>query len=155
VNWIWIKSDKDDTVKIILVIAAAALLTGCREITYVDPPAPDTQASISDQRMCAEQAEKTFKTWPDQEHLGSTNHYNPIQKVCYLETTSRTHTGKVFDYGHEVVDAFEGREYASFMSSGDRVMACFVQPRGQGKIVCHSSDEFDSLVLQDFGTTQD
>jgi hypothetical protein len=112
---------------------------------------------MSEQKTCLDQAERAFKTWPDQQHLTMTNHYDPVEKVCYMEVTTRMTTGKVMDYGHQIVDAFEGRGYASFVSWGppDTIVECYVQPRGQAKIECHSSDEFNALALKYFGTTQD
>jgi hypothetical protein len=141
----------------VLTIIVSTLICGCRDTRIWDPPAPDSHPTLAEQKMCLDQAEKAFKTWPDQEHLTMTNHYDPVQKVCYMETTSRFHTGKVFDYGHQIVDAFEGRGYASFISATppDTIVECYLQPRGKTKIPCHSSDEFDALALKYFGTTQD
>lgn len=125
----------------------------------VEPPT----ATLSEQKMCAEQADKSFKDSSlsnDKSSLGNTytNHYDAGAKVCYMETTSRHFVNNKFEYGHAIYDAFEGRVYGSFISMSDKpedLMECYVIPRGQSKILCHSSDEFDSLALRYFGTTQD
>jgi hypothetical protein len=133
----------------------------------VDPPAPPGIAqrsaevkhpSLSEQKMCSDQAEKSFKASSDVAHGTFTDHYDPEAKVCYIEITSRVFDHDKFTYGHVIYDAFEGRVYGSFLSLSNKpedLMECYVQPLNEPKTVCHSSDEFDALAVKLFGTTQD
>ena len=120
-------------------------------------------APLSEQKMCAEQAEKSFtNSGLSEEKDGGgntyTDHYDEAARVCYIETTTRHFTNNKFQYGHVIYDAFEGRVYGSFVSTSNKpedLLECYVIPRGQSKMLCQSTDEFDNFALKYFGTTPD
>ena len=120
-------------------------------------------ATLSEQKMCAEQAEKSFtNSGLSEEKDGGgntyTDHYDGAARVCYIETTTRHFTNNKFQYGHVIYDAFEGRVYGSFISASNKpedLLECYVIPRGQSKMLCQSTDEFDNFALKYFGTTPD
>lgn len=58
---------------------------------------------------------------------------------------------KSISIGHAVYDAFEGREYGSFIQVGKDVMECYISPLGEDRITCKENDEFQRLVEQHFG----
>ena len=120
-NWYWATkpshSWKEGIVRNIIVpMVMATLSTGCsRSRTYWDPPAPNSQtANLSQQKMCADQALKTFKDTSDAR--GFTNHYDVTAKVCYMEITSQSEKVGGGTYGNLILDAFEGRVYGIFTS---------------------------------------
>lgn len=140
------------------IILAVFLLNGCAK------PAPSTEeptAKLADQKLCAEGAEKSFA----QEQMGTsrntyTNHYDPVARVCYVETTTVFIISSApfrSSFSHVVYDAFEGRVYGNFDSTSDREepSMCDITPRNQPEIKCESREEFDRLALKYFGTTAD
>jgi hypothetical protein len=120
-------------------------------------------ATLSQQKMCSEQAEKSFKDSNfsnDKSSMGNTytNHFDAVASICYVEVTTRhMGSGNNFQYYNLIFDAFEGRVYGSFMSfSHDvRPQECSIKPRGQPEIICKSGDEFNDLALKYFGTVPD
>jgi hypothetical protein len=80
-----------------------------------------------------------------------TSHYEARTNVCYIMTWVVTVEEKSTSVSHAVYDAFEGREYASFIQTGKDVMECEITPPSQDKIVCKSNDEFQHLVEKHFG----
>jgi hypothetical protein len=154
------------TAKIALAAAILSACIGCNEkVTPVavssQPQTP--QATLTEQKMCSDQAAKGFKEFDaTATPKGSlpatyTSHYDAAEKICYMEATTRQMSGGSFLYGHEIWDAFENRGYGSFMSMSkpQNIMECSIKPRGQVEIICKSSDEFNDLALKYFGTTAD
>jgi hypothetical protein len=114
------------------------------------------QASLAQQKMCAEQARKIFHednpTKPEHALTWQyTSHYEGRTNVCYIMTWEVTLEEKSTNISHAVYDAFEGREYASFIQIGKDVMECEITPPSQDKIVCKTNDEFQHLVEKYFG----
>lgn len=154
---------------LIVVTALAVISAGCGQQSASGPVSESptagkpATATLSEQKMCSEQANKSFREsdlYSDKTAIGNsyTNHYDVAAKICFIETSSRHFAKNNFQYGHVIYDAFEGRVYGSFYSASSKpevVVECYVVPVGQSKIQCHSSDEFDALALQYFGTTQD
>lgn len=141
-------------------ILAALILNGC---TRSAVPVQQRQATLSQQKMCSDQADKSFNesgfAAQSAGGLGNTytNHYDPLISVCYIEVTERYMAGKDFLYSLLVYDAFEGREYGKFtsFSNDSKPMECSIKPRDHDEIMCTSQAEFDSLALHYFGTTSD
>jgi hypothetical protein len=124
--------------------------------------------TLSQQKTCSDQAEKSFKDSSfsdDKSSLGNTftDHYDPGVSVCYVEVTTRHMLpGNKFQYTHLIYDAFEGRVYGDFDSFSEDIFSkdakpdsCKIKPRDHDEILCKSSEEFDKLALQYFGTTPD
>ena len=153
------------------VILTALILSGCSKPA---PPSSEVPAStqeaatLSQQKMCSEQAEKSFngsafsepKSYPGITNMGNTytNHFDATASICYMEVTTRNvNSRNDFQRYHLISDAFEGRVYGEFMSFSKDVgpQICSIKPRGQPEITCKSSDEFDGLALKYFGTGSD
>jgi hypothetical protein len=142
-------------------------LAGCSKPDSTSRPPAMTQrpALLSEQKMCADQAGKSFNessfSENDKSSLGNTftSHYDPSVSVCYMEVTTRhVNPGNGLQHYHLVYDAFENRIYGSFMSyskDGGKIQECDIKPRGQAEISCKSGKEFDDLTLKYFGTTGD
>jgi hypothetical protein len=125
-----------------------------------DDPSQPRLATLAQQKVCAEQAEKQFNsTSASQGSAEFTSHYDARANVCYI----MVHDARV-SYGNPTVsvvvyDAFEGRVYANYMWINSQKkkywevapMECDVKPRGQPEIVCKSSDEFEELIDKYFG----
>jgi len=107
------------------------------------------RAKLSDQRICAEQAQKRFNEYvqylPKQGKdsiLVSVNHFDPKLNVCYVALSNSFPDGGSFGRIISVSDAFEGTLLASFING----VECSVAEE-----VCHSDHEFRVLVRQKFG----
>jgi hypothetical protein len=145
------------------IILFALIVSGCtRSAAPLESP-HEQQATLSQQKMCADQADKSFNesSFAAQSPggLGNTytNHYDPSANVCYIEVTQRYMSGENLLYGLLVYDAFEGRVYGEFtsFSKDSKPMECSIKPRDRDEIVCASQEEFDKLALHYFGTTPD
>ena len=112
--------------------------------------------------MCADQAAKVFKEY---QATSYTDHYDAATQICYLEMSNKSFTSG-FSQTITVSDAFENRIFGTMIFSHDYArdsrpdnlippVECKIKPRDQAEIVCHSRNEFDSLVLKYFGTTAD
>lgn len=120
------------------------------------------QATLSQQKMCAEQARKFFLD-PEMEHLGwteYTSHYDAKRNVCYVMVRmdmhlDKQHSEEFHAIAFEVFDTFEGVQRALMQRNaiGPRKepYACHVKPSGQEQIDCKTEDEFDALVMKYFG----
>jgi len=151
--------------KTILIVMLLIAVTGCSKPDSASHPVTQKPTSLSEQKMCADQAAKSFNESTFSEHdefsLGSTytSHYESASSVCYVEVTTR-HLNPRNDFQdyHLIYDAFENRIYGSFMSfskDGGKVQECSIKPHGQTEITCTSRKEFDDLALKYFGTTGD
>jgi hypothetical protein len=123
------------------------------------------QATLTQQKICAEEARKAFKEYyvPDKSGINYdfTSHYDPVANVCYIMVHGSgvdKATG-VLMVSDVVFDAIEGRTYASYSWINSEKKKfwevaptdCSVKPRGGDPITCKSSDEFEQLVDKYFG----
>jgi hypothetical protein len=113
-------------------------------------------ASLELQGKCARQAQEFLSQFENSDLHEAVNHYNARLNKCFVETRRVK-----FDFGthttSEVVsDAFEGKDYGSFIFVGKPNVADYLVsplecevtlPSGEKKN-CSSSDEFDELVKQ-------
>ena len=120
------------------------------------PMAPTT---LSEQKTCSDQAEKSFKASSFSDYKSSlgdtyTCHYDPASLTCFVEITSRHMDGRVFQYSNLIYGAFDGQVYGSFRSFTDRrnPIECSIKPRVHFEVICKSGDEFNELALLYFGT---
>lgn len=152
-------------VTIIVLVLAALGLDGCAGTPGPGEFPHQQVATLSQQRMCSERAEKMFMDSyfsGKQNENSYTNHYDARAGVCYVEFTTRSPSANALLYSHQIEDAFEGRVYGTFISvsdyvkpSANEVRTCSIKPRTQQETICKSKEEFDSLALKYFGTTPD
>lgn len=132
------------------------------------------QATLAQQKMCADQAKKFFADAFKVASFGATkktvvmfppsyvDHYDAKANVCYVAILREDSIdgGKTMTTSSAVYDAFEGTAYATYISisTSDKVMKlrelkpfCEVYPRGQAKVTCKSEGEFNELVKKYFG----
>lgn len=118
------------------------------------------------QRMCADQAKQSFNDSDfgkpgkaDTMSHNYTSHYDAVANVCYIMVIG-TYNGKGKPAASDLVyDAFEGRVYASYLWFNLQnkkfwevpPTECSVKPRGGDEIICHSCDEFETLIDKHFG----
>ena len=134
--------------KVLFVILGMILLPAAAQAQQPKPSQQPRQATLQQQKMCADQAKKAFKE--RSEELGPqfySSHYDPTANICYV-----LHTKKESGYYLviSVYDAFEGRSYGEFYQYHDEAPTCYVKPR-KDKISCKTEDEFRSLVEKHFG----
>lgn len=147
-----------------LLIAIVCFIgfAGCSKGSTVNPKISQSQPTLSEQKMCADQAAKTFKENYDPPST-YTDHYDAASQVCYIEVTHRLYLDRKGDFGrtNTIYDAFEARSYGEFASRREAgkpptpPYPCSIKPRGHEEITCQSQDEFDALALKYFGTTAD
>jgi hypothetical protein len=130
-------------------------ITGCGSHSTVEP---DRGPTLSDQRVCSDQASKYAEK--NAEYSSYTSHYDSVARVCYIEG-SRTsfEEGKRHRYS-TIHDAFGGQEYGQFLivsAEGEKKdpSMCSIHPRGKAVMSCNTEEDFDRLALQYFGTTAD
>lgn len=133
---------------------------GCDRSTPQAPPQVPPAASLAEQKLCAEGAEKSFTIDKKAIRDTYTNHYDPVSKTCYVEVTVTTVISLQpyrYVYSNTIYDAFENRVYGDFGSESGQGEpdSCNIEPRDQPKVVCKSQEEFDQLALRYFGTTPD
>jgi len=141
-----------------------------------EAPEPKPQATLAQQKACADQARTKFSedgyTLPHHNTDGTTSppgsytsHYDAQTNVCYIWVISLTQ-GKNSSLlaNYRVYDVFEGKVYGVMtiaMYSGSPSLIgttndpswCRVMPVGQQPIQCstESEDEFDALIKKYFG----
>jgi hypothetical protein len=113
--------------------------------------------------MCAERAKIASDEWYPHEKndLGFeyTSHFDSKVNICYLLVHSMTVSKGDSTESEIVVDAYEGREYASYIWINTEKKNywevaptdCHVKPRSDEPITCHSYDEFGALIDRYFG----
>src|SRR6266581_7715200 len=129
--------------------------SACREAsseTLEDPSQPRT-ATLAQQKMCSDQAQKQFKESGFKMEVGTVyaSHYDARANICYELVSSMSSSNGIPATTKTVFDAFEGREYATYAWANATKkkyweiapMMCVVKPRGQAQIECKSSEEFD------------
>ena|SRR5208337_2085217 len=109
-------------------------------------PQTKPRATLQQQKMCAEQAQKAFEDYRTSNGFWSyTNHFDASTNVCYME----------IDYADEaysaitVYDAFEKRAVASYMGDNKGILGCHV-----GVADCKSLGGFLILLDKRFGVGQ-
>jgi hypothetical protein len=156
---------------LIVIFGAVLIVVGMGMLrTYMLSPQPQKQArptdtasinastrvaTLAQQKMCAEQADKAFNGSAASEKGKNTsyvNHYDARANVCYVIVHEVMGNGSQ-GYSYFIRDAFEGRIYGSLIVIGynPNPAECDVTPHGQETIRCKSSDEFDALVAKYFG----
>jgi hypothetical protein len=136
---------------------AVLALVFCLGSAAVGQAGKPRQATLVQQKICAEQAKKTFHednpTRP--EHMLTweyTSHYDAAMNVCYIMTHFVQVKDSTFNLSYTVYDAFEGREYANFIQTSPKEKPwCEITPLGKDAITCNTSDEFQALVDKNFG----
>ena len=129
------------------------------------------QPNLVQQKMCAEQAKKTFDDTQQQtRQLGGdqplsdyTSHFDPQSNICYVRIIAMTASkGGGVTNSDIVYDAFERRVFASYLwmnYSGKKYWEvapseCEVHPPHQPPMSCRSSEEFNGLVEKWLGVAQ-
>jgi hypothetical protein len=144
--------------------SAPATFTTATPTVTVDNNA--RQATLAQQKMCADQAQRSFnesafsepkKT--DTESYEYTSHYDAAANVCYIMVHGAPTGRGALSSSDVVYDAFEGRVYANYIWINTEnkkywevpPTECSVKPRGGDEIICRSSDEFETLIDKHFG----
>jgi len=145
------------------IIAVLFLMLGTLAAVGQDTP----HAPLEQQKMCDVQAGKFFHEYWRREkgdiRLDNTSHFDPRMNICYILVIHKTITS----YGSPsnsmaVFDAFEGREYASYIWINSehkkfwevKPGMCEVDPQEHDTIYCKSEAEFLRLVDKYFGIGQ-
>jgi hypothetical protein len=104
------------------------------------------------QAACAKQALQQFNDyWTGKKEVDYTNHYNAKMGKCFMRIQYWEDTYSPRDpyFVVQVFDAFEGKQYASYMgelSKSERPPAiCSIILSGEEQY-CHTQDEFDADV---------
>ncbi|HVO11065.1 MAG TPA: hypothetical protein VMX54_10040 [Vicinamibacteria bacterium] len=114
------------------------------------------KTSLELQAKCAEQARKTFQQegYDKRQMADYTNHYSSPISRCFVEIrNTRVYGDTTWTYRY-VVDAFEGKEYGTYMWHTEKGKKYWEVPPFQceatlpsgEKKQCHSDDEFTELV---------
>lgn len=115
-----------------------------------------TTASFELQQKCAKQAREFLSQFDNRAVVESLNHYNVGLNKCFVETRSMSFSNWGHTESKVLTDAFEGRDYGSYIFVSERNKADFVVPPVECKVtlpsgqetICRSSAEFDALVKQ-------
>lgn len=117
-------------------------------------------ASLTQQKMCDEQAAKKFNENGHGKFDGYTSHYDPAVNVCYIRVDS---TGANPPTVTTIVyDAFGGRVYAnySWINSQNKQFwevspsMCEIHIPGKPDETCKTDTQFDELTEKYFGITK-
>jgi V8-like Glu-specific endopeptidase len=147
-----------DDVKSLTLVPRLAEARAFPDEAEDEKPTAVASATLAQQKMCAEQAQKKFNEAPEYTPFGAVgryyvSHYDASTNVCYMMihvTISRA-SGWMDDF--RVTDAFERRDYADFSGPlGEKPNECFVT--GHGARSCESKYEFLDLVDKCFGIRQ-
>jgi hypothetical protein len=167
----WVKATSSDLSRwevndmkpflIFTVVLVASLMVGQNK----------PHASLSQQKVCAEEARKAFnksyKAEQDGVSYEFTSHYDTQLNVCYIlvhgsgssHSSGDANSNPSPYVSYSLFDAIEGRTYGQYVwinSTQKKYwevppMMCEVKPRGTDKMLCHSDDEFDQLIDKYFG----
>jgi hypothetical protein len=124
-------------------------------------------SSLSDQKVCADQAKKFFKETDysdDSKHPLKnefTSHYDASKKVCYvrIDYTIRTPGTKGITTSSYAWDAFEGRNLATYVWASQegkkywevKPIECWTKLIGGTKASCSTTEDFEVAVEKSFG----
>ncbi|MGN6149856.1 MAG: hypothetical protein ACTHPD_15060 [Rhizomicrobium sp.] len=117
------------------------------------------------QRMCADQADKSFKLegfQPKADVINSyTAHYNGKLGKCFILTStydaSQTVGKGTVSTFQSLDDAFEGTNYGNYFDvhdtkgpppGTDRYVTCYLEPPGGKRQVCHSEAQWNAMVYR-------
>ncbi len=130
-----------------------------RELTSRLEAVPRTP-TLEEQNKCAAQAREEFisEGYKPGEMAGFESHYNPRLSKCFVEIQSTDTKVAKPEIMHTkiLVDAFEGKEYGSYIWETQRGKKYWEVPPLECKVTllsgeetrCQTSDEFDRLVKQ-------
>lgn len=160
--------------KLMTILFACMLTLSCQRsessapkfVVASKPETPFTpnNATLSQQKMCDEQAAKRFNEYIDQKARdfdSYTSHYDPSVNVCYVRV-NQTLVEKIPGNSSTITDAFEGRVYATYLWSNPKgkkywevaPTMCEIYLPAKDVITCSSSNEFDSLTEKYFGVAK-
>lgn len=118
-------------------------------------------ASLAEQKMCDEQAQKRFRK--DNDELSSRDdhhnpftaayysHFDPSVNVCYV----RMDRSFPYQTTSDVYDAFEGHSFASYVRvEGGGNPLCLITLPSKDPITCSSIYDFNELVGKYFGLSE-
>ena len=171
-----------------LILAGVALVAGCNGAQKQSLQSPDDsqakatptqaragadlRASLTDQKLCAEQAKKYFTEFTAGSHYfmsSYVSHFDPAINVCYvrIDLTRTSGSGDKFDplspgaaeHSTYVFDAFENRSFAAFVSRSDRkslieILRCDIEPLNEQERSCNSRAEFYQQIEDKFAVKQ-
>jgi hypothetical protein len=117
------------------------------------------QATLHQQKMCADQADKRFNAEPSYRRPNVvatyTSHYDSKLNVCYMRVNERIDDGKDDAWSVETIyDAYENRELGLYMGpikANAISLQCNVKPVGRKQKACDTEVEFDELAEKFFG----
>lgn len=142
-------------------LIAAVFLMGCGAVRTADHEGADKPAGQDWERIkdCASQAGREFTGMGYSRAEASkiiasfTNHYDQARSICFMIITSTTSSTESILTSNSLSDAFEGKEYGSYISNlstargtSARLIDCYVLSAGRTKQLCRSEDEFNELV---------
>lgn len=107
----------------LLLIFLVFSLTACKDTgRKIAAPKPHEEqplrsASLTEQKMCDEQARKKFREDNPRpsELTNYRSHYDPKANICYIRVDSTTAGKNSVSTLIMIYDAFEGRQYGSYM----------------------------------------
>ena len=112
--------------------------------------------SLGLQAQCAKQAKAAWDSagFTDRDFASYQNHYNTRLNKCIVHLENRMVTAKGNTDNRTIFDAFENRDYGSYIwQSAENKgfnevppFICFVLSASGEKQKCNSSDEFDQLI---------
>ena len=167
------------TACILSTLVTLCLASGCKttgsaapvKSVEVRPLFKPEAATLAQQKMCAEQAEKRyqadrygdFEKKDDLPLTSYTNHYDPAVNVCYVRIDSFGGAAGLGSVSSIVYDAFGGRVYATYMWSNPlkkkywevSPSECQIDIPGKPQEKCASEDDFDERTEKYFGVTKD
>jgi hypothetical protein len=128
------------------------LLVVMAAVTAVGQTAKPREATLTQQKMCAERAHKVFHEDLNPLHPAFiewdyTSHYDVKSNRCFMETRYYDADNILF----AVLDAFELREHASFAQNKGVLGFCDITRPGHDEEHCKSIEEFSTLVEKYFG----
>ena len=151
---------------VVLLILVGVLRTQSNNIRELEGQLRDLSAKLGEKTRtdelgtkCVDQARKVFdaSAYPKNEFASYENHYSAKLDKCVmrvLRTDAHTSRGKMISTYIDVLDAFQGKQYGTYVwhtETNNKFLivppvTCEVTlPTGEPKI-CHSIDEFENLV---------
>jgi hypothetical protein len=117
------------------------------------------QATLAQQKMCAEQAKKFYNEaeFKSKDFTEYTSHYDAKMNVCYVMIRSDLNRNDKNEWtvAYAIFDAFEGTERGHLQSKivgpNQKPYVCSIKPFGKEEIYCKTGDEFFSLIKKHFG----
>ena len=113
--------------------------------------------SLEQQAICAKQAKIAFQQYEDdnkklspnlEQHSEYQSHYNTKLNKCLIDIETMIFGDKHITNSVLLMDAFEGRVYASHVWASPQVNSCDLIPSSEDKRACLSKEEFDAFVAK-------